>query len=454
MLGSGRSADERRRRLLTEENHAAGAKPGDDDSDDVELTRTARSPAKSSNRYGTAGRVEKQTRVVDLMPQTYGMLALALFAGLAFIAALETGYFYLPKLVAHSASGRIEALDLTAEGSLASWLSTTMLSLAAGAAWVVYSVRKHRADDYHGRYRVWLTAGIAWLLLGVDESASLHETFRDLMVGTTGKHGFGDGSIWWIGAYGLVLTVVGIRLLLDMRECRTSTVALGFTAVCYLAAVLMVLNTERLWVPQVLLPATFTVMVKEGLELLGNLFLLTSMLVHARYVILEAQGEITPRAKKPKKEKPKVEKPAAKSETGKSDAAKSEPVKSERAKADAKDADTKDAGAAKPKRSLFGWFGGKGKVVDAPHKTPAAPTIRKTSDLDPPPKADKVSSSVFRSRDEAAAETASRNVKKVQADFSDDDEDDDEDRGHRKLSKAERKAMRRQKDSERRGYDD
>lgn len=438
MLGSGRSADERRRRLLTDENHASGTKPDDDDSVDTEITRTARSPAKSSNRYGTACRAEKQTKVVDLMPQTYGMLALALFAGLAFIAALEAGYFYLPKLVAHSASGRIEALDLTAEGSLASWLSTTMLSLAAGAAWVVYSVRKHRADDYHGRYRVWLTAGIAWLLLGVDESASLHETFRDIMVGTTGKHGFGDGSIWWIGAYGLVLTVVGIRLLLDMRECRTSTTALGLTAVCYLAAVLMVLNNERLWLPQAILPATFMVMIKEGLELLGNLFLLTSMLVHARYVILEAQGEITPRAKKPKKEKPKVEKPAAKSE----------PVKSEKTKADAK-----EEGEPKPKRSLFGWFGGKSKVVDTPHKTPAAPTIRKTSDLDPPPKAEKVSSSVFRSRDEAAAETTSRNVKKVQTDFSDDDDDDD-DRGQRKLSKAERKAMRRQRDADRRGYDD
>jgi len=437
MLGSGRTADDRRRRLLTEENLAAGAKPTGDDSDEADVARPARTATKSSNRYGTAGRAEKQTRIVDLMPQSYAMLGLTFFACLLFIGGLEAGYFYLPKLLPHSASGRIEALDLTAEGSLASWFSTTMLSLAAAAAWVVYSVRKHRADDYHGRYRVWLTAGIAWLLLGVDESASLHETFRDVMVGTTGHNGFGDGSIWWIGAYGLVLTVVGVRLFLDIKECRTSTVALGLTGTCYLAAVLLILNVERQWLPQVLLPATYTVMIKEGLELVGNLFLLTSMLVHARYVILEAQGEITPRAVKPKKEKPKVEKSTAKSEA----------VKSDKAKAEAKDGD-----AAKPKRSLFGWFGGKPKV-DPPHKTPAAPTIRKSSDLDPPPKAEKVSSSVFRSRDEAGAEAANQKFKKVQADFAD-DEEDDEDRGQRKLSKAERKAIRRQKDSERRGYDD
>lgn len=439
MLGSGRSADDRRRRLLTEENLAAGAKSAGDDTDDGESARPVRSATKSSNRYGTAGRAEKQTRLVDLMPQTYGMLALAFFLGLAAIAGLEVGYFYLPKLLPHSASGRIDALDLAGEGSLASWLSTTLLTLAAAGAWIVYSVRKHRADDYHGRYRVWLTAGIAWLLLGVDESASLHETFRDIMVGTTGKHGFGDGSIWWIGAYGLVLTIVGIRLLLEMKECRTSTVALGFGGACYLAAVLFVLNNERLWLPQALFPATINVMVKEGLELAGNLFLLTSMLVHARYVILEAQGEITPRAVKPKKEK----KPAAKAESAKSDAPRSEKAKAE-AKVDE---------AEKPKRSLFGWFGGKSAKVDQPHKTPAAPTIRKTSDLDPPPKAEKVSSSVFKSRDEAVADTTNRNVKKVQADFAD-DEDDDDDRGQRKLSKAERKAMKRQRDADRRGYDE
>lgn len=437
MLGSGRSADERRRRLLTEENLAAGAKAGGDEADDGEGTRPARPAAKSSNRYGSAGKPEKQTRLVDLMPQTYGMLALAFFAGLLFIAGLEAGYYYLPKLAPHSASGRIDALELAGEGSLASWLSTTLLTLAAAAAWVIYSVRKHRADDYHGRYRVWLTAGIAWLVLGVDESASLHETFRDVMVGTTGHNGFGDGSIWWIGAYGLVLTFVGVRLLLDMKECRTSTVALGITGTCYLAAVLMVLNIQRQWLPQVFLPATLTVMVKEGLELVGNLFLLTSMLVHARYVILEAQGEITPRPAKPKKEKPKAEKTPSKTDA----------AKSEKAKADAK-----DEGEEKPKRSLFGWFGGK-KAIDPPHKTPAAPTMRKTSDLDPPPKAEKVSSSVFKSRDEAAADASNQKFKKVQADFAD-DEDEDDDRGHRKLSKAERKAMRRQKDADRRGYDD
>jgi hypothetical protein len=442
MLGSGRTSDDRRRRLLTDENISGTSKAAEaDDSGDVE-PRAARN-AKPSTPYGAAARMDRQPRVVDLMPQTYGMLALTFFVGLLVVGGLEAGYYFLPQLTQYSVSGRIAALDLTAEGSLASWFSTTMLTLAAAAAWVVYSVRKHRADDYHGRYRVWLGAGLAWLLLGIDESASLHETFRDVMVGTTKQVGFGDGSIWWIGAYGLVLTIVGVRLFLDMRECRTSTTALGFTAICYLGATFVVLNGERNWLPQALLPANYTVMLKEGLELGGNLFLLASMLVHARYVILESQGEITPRPAKPKKEKPK----ASKSESTKADA-KAE-AKSEAAKAAAKEA--KESDEEKP--GLFGrWF--RKAKIDPPHKTPAAPTtVRKTSDLDSPAKAEKVPSSAFKPRDEAANETTVNRFKKVQADFSDDEEDDD-DRGGRKLSKADRKALRRQKDSERRGYGD
>ncbi len=44
-------------------------------------------------------------------------------------------------------------------------------------------------------------------------------------------------------------------------------------------------------------------MAEEGLTMTANLLLLTSQLVHARYVVLEAEGEIVPRIAKPKKGK-------------------------------------------------------------------------------------------------------------------------------------------------------
>ena len=59
--------------------------------------------------------------------------------------------------------------------------------------------------------------------LSIDETASLHEGFKEMMVLVTGTRVFGDGSIWWVAAYGFLLGGVGTRLLVDMRECFLST---------------------------------------------------------------------------------------------------------------------------------------------------------------------------------------------------------------------------------------
>ena len=135
--------------------------------------------------------------------------------------------------------------------------------------------------------------------MSIDESASLHEGFKELMTAVTGERGFGDGSVWWVGAYGIVLGGLGIKLFLEMKECRTSTALMVLTAGCYAAAVVAQLN--------LLLPDTgaIGVMLEEGLEMAGNQFLLIAMLAHARYVFFEAKGEIAARQAKPKKEQAK-----------------------------------------------------------------------------------------------------------------------------------------------------
>ncbi|MBA4019676.1 MAG: hypothetical protein C0483_21135 [Pirellula sp.] len=444
MLGNGR-ADDRRRRVLSEELKG-GAAPADQAS--AETSSRSVTGSKARNRYGDAARMERQPRVVDLLPRHYGWIALVFFLGALGISALEAGYYYLPQLVQFSASGRIAALDLAGDGSLASWLSTALLTAAAVTAWVVYGVRKHRADDYHGRYRIWFLAASAWLFLGMDEAASLHEALRDLAVGLSGEHGIGHGSVWWLGVFGLVLGFVGLRLALEMRECRLSTTLLLACGLVYSAAAVVLLNGELNWFPQV--AGIDAVMLEEGLTMTANLLLLTSQLVHARYVVLEAEGEISPRAAKAKKEKtPKTAAKSAKESSAKEPAAKEakEPVVKIAAKAKAEEKAPAKGGG------LFGWLR-KTNNIDPPHAVPA-PT-RKTSDLTSVAKAsNQVPASAFREVDDDESDRAASRVKRVRADFSEsDDEDDDGPRDGRKLSKADRKALRRQKEAERRGYDE
>lgn len=352
--------------------------------------------------------MERQTRVTDFIPRSYGALALWFVLGAGLIAGLEALYFYMPRMPIAAADGRIAAFDLGTHGSLATWYSSLLLQTAAVAALVVYSIRKQRASDYHARYRIWIAAALGWFVLSIDATASLHEGFQGLMIALTGERGFGDGSIWWIGGYCVVLGTVGLRLVLDMKECRTSTALFVLTGPAYVASLVVRFG----FLPS--LSAVQTVMVEQGLVMAGHLLLLSSMAVHARYVFLEAKGEIAARTAKPKKEKSKPAKEVVVEEQRKS--------------------------------PLFGWL--RKAKIDPPHGTPAP--AGRSSDLEPATSAH-VPSSVFRPTTETyESGTAPRaGVKKVRADFSDDDEDDDR-RDNRKMSKAERKNLRRQKEIERR----
>ncbi|HVC98251.1 MAG TPA: hypothetical protein VND64_31560 [Pirellulales bacterium] len=425
--------DVRRRRVLTDDvigaSEASAAAPASP------LSRARRAVA-NSRPYGDAALIDKQPRVTDLVPQRYGIIVLFFLAGLTAVAGLEALYVWMPDLAMFSVDGRVAAFDLDAEGSLAAWFASTTLTLAALVSVLVFSIRRHKADDYHGRYRIWLWAAACWLAMSVDEGSSLHEGFKELMVHVTGQHGFGDGSIWWIGAYLLVLGVVGLRLLLEMRECRLSTTLLLLTAACYVAAI----AAELGWlVPQ---GGPRAVMIEEGCELTGNWFLLLAMTLHARYVLLAAQGMLPRKRAKP------VKPPKALGAAKNGAESKALPQKTADAKVAtapkvvaAAKAEAPRAAEAAQKKS---WFGR--AKIDPAHASPPAPSK----------KADVASARTAT----AALKTDARKAAVVDDDdFEYDDGDGDGERKgkpggrshdadidahQRRMSKAERKALRRQ----------
>ena len=228
--------------------------------------------------------MDEQARLTDLVPQKLPKILALFIVGLLVVAGLEMLYAWMPELAPMTTDGRVAAFDLDGEGSLAVWFSSATFLLAAFTAVVVYTVRRHKTDDYHGHYRVWLWAAMCWLILSVDETASLHEGFKEMMTQVTGTRLLGDGSMWWVIAYFFLLGAVGTRLVVDMRSCRLSTASMGMVAVCYCLAILAQLG----WI----LPESGArgVMVEEGAEMTGNLFLLLAMVLHARYVVLDAEG--------------------------------------------------------------------------------------------------------------------------------------------------------------------
>jgi hypothetical protein len=273
-----RSVDERRRRLLTGKVVESPAAPEEGEGG---RRRTSR---KQNPRYTQAARMENQPRVTDLVPQRPWVIAVWLTLGLLIIGGLECLYFYMPQIGAMTTDGRVAAFDLDGEGSLAGWFSSAVLALCGLTAVLIYTLRKHRIDDYRGRYRVWLWAAALWLVMSIDESGSLHEGFKEMMTALTGKRLLGDGSMWWVIAYGSLLAVVGVRMLLDLRESWPATMAVAATAACYAAAV----ATQLGW----LLPerGALAVMLEEGCEMAGGVFLLLAMALYARFLIRDIQG--------------------------------------------------------------------------------------------------------------------------------------------------------------------
>jgi hypothetical protein len=234
--------------------------------------------------YGDAQFMDEQPRLIDLVPRRLSAYLLLLLAGLAVIAALEGLYTWMPRFASLTTDGRVATFDLDGEGSLAVWFSSMTLALAGLTAILVYSIRRHKTDDYRGHYRIWLWAATCWFVMSIDETASLHEGFKGMMIVVTGTEVFGDGSIWWAAVYFFLLGAVGTRLLVDMRRCWLSSGALLLVAVCYAVAV----ATQHGWI----LPdyGARAVMLEEGAEMLGDVVLLLAMGLHARYVILDAKG--------------------------------------------------------------------------------------------------------------------------------------------------------------------
>lgn len=271
--------DDRRRRLLADES--SGLLEGEGPPTSPAAGR--RWSAENPRHYGDAAFMDQTLRIIDLVPRRLTTFGLLLFAALAVVAGLEALYAWssTPAISRLTTDGKVAAFDLDGEGTLAVWFSSVTLLLASLVALLVYTVRRHKTDDYRGYYRVWLWAALCWTLMSIDETSSLHEGFMGMMSSVTGTKIYGDGSIWWVVPYFFLLGAVGSRLLVDMRRCRLSSAALLTTAGCYALAVATQVAGDGL---------TRAVMIEEGAEMVGNVFLLLAMGLHARYVILDAQG--------------------------------------------------------------------------------------------------------------------------------------------------------------------
>ncbi len=177
----------------------------------------------------------------------------------------------------------VAALNLGAERNLSRWFSSTVLGASFAVALTIYSVRRHRVDDYHGRYRVWIWIAVGCLIASLGETTDLGRLAAAACRAAAGLCGLDGQRAWPIVECGL-LAALAIRLLIEVRKCRLAVIAWVLAAVCFL----MPVAVDRGWLV-VDAPATALVVTRCSC-LAGYVFVLFMFLTVARQLGREING--------------------------------------------------------------------------------------------------------------------------------------------------------------------
>jgi hypothetical protein len=390
-----RNRDDRRRRVLAEAGDLAPVTATKDDLGSQVSSRTENAP-----RYSAGGRRENHLRATDFLPRSITAIMLWFSLALVAVAGLLAGFVSYAQANASDSLGVAPLFEQG--GALASWFSSFVFILAAIGSVLIYTVRRHKLDDYRGSYRLWLWCAAAWLVMSIDATANLHAPFSRALAHITGWSMLVDGALWWIAVWGAILAVLSLRLVLELAECRPAQVAIVGTNLLWAAA----LAIDYGWFPAI--PSQHAATAAIGCRLFAEITLLFGIGIYARHMLLDADGLLTHRPPKPRREKP-AKKPKAEKQSATQSASAVDAVK-------------------------------KANRVDPPHK-PAAPVSQQSSSTWSANRG--AANRSASSDDDDEADNRYDNRRGNYASYGD-DEDDDSYSDNRKLSKAERKRLRKQ----------
>ncbi|TWT75136.1 hypothetical protein [Allorhodopirellula solitaria] len=160
-----RRQDDRRRRVLMTTAAATSASPTSASRSRIESLREARHPTLV---YGTRVDEALQGRWFSLVPVERSTLAKLLSAlALSVLTVVLLNDATVRFAAIESRPEFVNVLQIHRLGSLGRYVIGVMYLALAGAAWMVYQLRRFRNDDFRGDYRLW-----QWVV-GVALSASL-----------------------------------------------------------------------------------------------------------------------------------------------------------------------------------------------------------------------------------------------------------------------------------------
>ncbi len=270
----------RRRRVLNEEVLSASNIAASSGSGHTEIE-----PG-DTPRYGVGANIENHPQVTSFVPRRFRTLFLIALLGLGVGVCAELTAHYaepLSKLVEVVSAAEITEVF---SNRLVAWTSAFVLLLAAGYTRLIFSLRRHRVDDYRGGYRMWRTAG--WAAIGLSLNAVLggHALVARCLGNLVDWQLLPANAGWWLAPAALLGGWLLAKLVVDASECHSALVVYLLAAVCLVVAGVHSAGWSPVWA------AGWPGALGRALPLAGHTLLLVGSLLFARYVVLDVQGLI------------------------------------------------------------------------------------------------------------------------------------------------------------------
>ena len=464
-----RRSDARRRRMVIDPTV-----PADDvAADNAQSTTTKRSKKKPTvtkpddvRAYSYGADRRNQLKTTDLIPKrvlSYMLVLMAMLLSIAFINFCST---HASQWSAQVGEAGMSTLAIQGQGSLASWYSSFLLIISGMASIQIYALRQHRCDDYRGTYRLWIWMAILFLLASVNCVVDLGGLATNLVQAFTSQS-FSDRPWLPITIKLTALSLLVARGLYEVRKSRGSFALVVVVWVAYSVAAVMQL------------PAAKESLVNLGSEkvmgnciLFGTSALLLAHLTYARFIFLRAHGLITvkvktKRAKKKKTKVPPKKKATTKTATTKTAATKTTKAKSTRSKlnksaaaktksksktseseTDSQKSKSTKIAASTSKRATKSTAKSKPAATSQANKKttkPASTASKKTGKAEEKSPSELLKELAAASRAKAAAESAKTSAKTTTS-----QQDDESGESIIKMSKSQRRKLRKQNKQQRR----
>ncbi|WP_164103942.1 hypothetical protein, partial [Candidatus Laterigemmans baculatus] len=222
--------DDRRRLVIYSQRYSADAPAQGQRTAAVEASlRGARKPVAA---YGWRVQRRLRARLFGVVPVRRRTLLAAIAAILGAVVLLALGHWaalWWPPVALRPPLAR--PLRLDRPDSFGAWFGAAMMVAAAGGSFLIYQLRRYRADDYRGHYRMWRLAIVLCLLASLDAVVHLASWLGAAIDVVLAERDVLAGADWVRLLLSVGGAAFGLRMSVELARCRAAAAAM----ICALA---------------------------------------------------------------------------------------------------------------------------------------------------------------------------------------------------------------------------